>query len=248
MTIWRNTNLYCFRVLKGRSFEVFGTAKHKDCQLGLHTLPLSIIGTAHQNWNQVPCSSGYWHLCKGKHAPSLQDCSIIRKSTKVTGTKQPKACLVPQISVHHNNIWCSCAIVLVSSYYLISYQYYTNVYLRNTSDKYAVIIWTIKACIVQNVFVTQNTHTCGDVVLMSYFNNGNNASEASMNNYKTMCWKQSGHMDMHFIYYVYIHTPSDQNFALNTVTLCFTVGRIRLQSWNNQLRTTALAQTTFLVV
>lgn len=83
---------------------------------------------------------------------------------------------------------------------------------------------------------------------MSYFNNGNNASEASMNNHKTMCWKQSGHTDMHFIYYVYIHAQSDQNFALNTVTLCFTVGRIRLQSWNNQLRTTALAQATILVV
>lgn len=123
---WRNTNLYSFRIIKG-SFEVFGTVNHRDCHCVLDTLPLSIIGTAHQNWNWVPCSSGYWHLCKGKHASSLQDCCIIRKRKKVRGRKQANACSVPQISVHHNNIWCSCATVLVSGSYLIFYQYYTSI-------------------------------------------------------------------------------------------------------------------------
>lgn len=82
---------------------------------------------------------------------------------------------------------------------------------------------------------------------MSYFNNGNNALEAFMNNQDAMCWKQSGHMDRHFIYYAYIYIQSDQNFALHTVTLCFLASRIRLQSWNNQL-STALVPATILVV
>lgn len=61
---------------------------------------------------------------------------------------------------------------------------------------------------------------------MSYFNNGNNALKASMNNHKTMCWKQSGHMDIHFIYYAYTHTQHDQKFVLYTATLLF--------CWQNQ--------------
>lgn len=140
----------------------------------------------------------------------LQDCCINQKSIKVTGAKQPKACMVPQISEQNYYIWCSCAIVLVSSYYLISYQYYTKLHLRNTSDKYAVIIWNIKTCIGQNVFVTLNTHTCGDVVWVNYLKNWISVLKASMNNFKTMSWKKSGHMDIYFITmhtHIHTHTP-----------------------------------------
>lgn len=134
--------------------------------------------------------------------------------------------------------------MLVSSYYLISYQYYTKLYLWNTSDKYAVIIWNIKTCIGQNVFVTLNTHTCGDVVFVNYFKNWINALKASMHNLKTMCWKKSGHMDIHFMYYAYTHIQRLWSKAHPVPSYLMSVGRIRLLSWNNQLHTTFLAQPT----
>lgn len=135
--------------------------------------------------------------------------------------------------------------MLVSSYYLISYQYYTKLYLRNTSDKYAVIIWNIKTCIGQNVFLTLNTHTCGDVVWVNYFKNWINALKASMNNLKTMGWK-SEHMDIYFIYYAYTHTHTHQKLC-PVHSYFVSVGRIRLLSCNNQLHTTFLAQPTVAV-
>lgn len=139
--------------------------------------------------------------------------------------------------------------MLVSSYYLISYQYYTKLYLRNTSDEYAVIIWNIKTCIGQNVFVTLNTHTCGDVVLVNYFKNWINALKASMHNLKTMCWKKSDTWTyilytMHTHTHAHTHTQRLWSKAHPVHSYFVSVGRIRLLSWNNHLHTTFLAQPT----
>lgn len=61
---------------------------------------------------------------------------------------------------------------------------------------------------------------------MSYSNNGNNALKVSMINLKTMCWEQSGHMAIHFIYYAYTHT------ALSKV--CPVCRYFVLHCWQNQ--------------